>query len=86
LVKTTEFNDKNEAFYTYTYSYDEHGNMTERMTEAEDGEREVYRYTYDYDEAGNWISRETQRLVDKFDQETLEPVEITHRMIEYFPE
>jgi hypothetical protein len=84
LVKTTEFNDKNEAFYTYMYTYDEHGNMTERMTETQEGDKEVYRYTYEYDEAGNWISRETHRLVDKFDQETLEPTEITHRSIQYF--
>lgn len=86
LVKTTEFNDKNEAFYTYTYAYDEHGNMTERTTETQEGDKEVYRHTYEYDETGNWITRETQRLVDKFDQETLEPTEITHRNIQYFPE
>jgi hypothetical protein len=84
LVKTTEFNDKNEAFYTYTYAYDEHRNMTERTTETQEGDKEVYRYTYEYDEAGNWITRETKRLLDKFDQETLEPTEITHRSIQYF--
>jgi YD repeat-containing protein len=86
LVKTTEFNDNNEAFYTYTYAYDEYGNMTERKTETQEGDKEVYSYTYQYDDVGNWITRETQRLVDKFDQETLEPTEITHRDIQYFPE
>lgn len=86
LVKTTEFNDQNEAFYTYTYAYDEHGNMTERVNEPKEGDREVYRYTYEYDEAGNWVRRETQRLVEKFGEETLEPTEVTHRMIQYFPE
>ncbi len=85
LIKTTEFNEENKAFYTYTYSYDEHGNITERMTETEDGTKDVYRYTYDYDEAGNWIKRETKRLVDKFGEEVLEPSEVTHRSILYFP-
>lgn len=84
LVKTTEYNENNEAFYTYSYTYDDKGNITERATETQDGTRDVYRYTYEYDEAGNWMTRETQRLVDKFDQETLEPTEITHRSIQYF--
>jgi YD repeat-containing protein len=86
LVKTTEFNEENKPFYTYTYAYDEHSNMTERVTETEDGTKDVYSFTYDYDEAGNWIKRETKRLVDKFGEEVLEPTEVTHRSIVYFPE
>jgi YD repeat-containing protein len=84
LVKTTEFNEENKAFYTYTYAYDDKGNMTERMTETEDGTKDTYRYSYEYDEAGNWVKRETQRLVDKFGEEVLEPTEVTHRSILYF--
>jgi YD repeat-containing protein len=86
LVKTTEFNEENEAFYTYTYSYDEYGNMTERVTETEDGEKDSYRFVYEYDEARNWIKRETQRMVEKFGEEGLEPTEVTHRSIVYFEE
>jgi YD repeat-containing protein len=85
LIKTTEYNEENKAFYTYTYTYDEHGNMTERSTETEDGTKDVYRYSYTYDEAGNWITRETQRLIDRFGEEVLEPTEVTHRSILYFP-
>jgi YD repeat-containing protein len=84
LVKITEFNEENEAFYTYTYVYDDQGNMTERVTETEDGMKDVYRFSYEYDEAGNWVRRETQRLVDKFGEEVLEPTEVTHRSILYF--
>jgi YD repeat-containing protein len=86
LVKTTEFNKENEAFYTYTYAYDDQGNMTERVTETEDSDKDTYRFLYEYDEAGNWVRRETQRLVDKFGEEVLEPTEVTHRSIVYFPE
>ncbi len=86
LVKTTEFNEEDEAFYTYTYAYDDKGNMTERTTETEDGVEDVYRYSYAYDEAGNWVRRDTQRQVDKFGEEVLEPTEVTHRSIVYFPE
>jgi YD repeat-containing protein len=86
LVKTTEFNEENEAFYNYTYSYDDYGNMTERVTETEDGEKDSYRFIYEYDEAGNWVKRETQRMVEKFGEEGLEPSEVTHRSIVYFPE
>jgi hypothetical protein len=85
LIKTTEFNDENKAFYTYTYTYDDKSNMTERSTEADEGTKDVYRYNYEYDEAGNWVKRETQRLVDKFGEEGLEPTEVTHRSILYFP-
>jgi YD repeat-containing protein len=85
LIKTTEFNEEDKPFYTYTYAYDDKGNMTERMTETEDGTKDTYRYSYEYDEAGNWVKRETQRLTDKFGEEVLEPTEVTHRSILYFP-
>lgn len=86
LMKTTEYNEENQPFYTYTYAYDQHGNMTERTTEAEDGTKDVYRFIYEYDEAGNWVKRQTQRLVEKFGEEVLEPTEVTHRSIVYFQE
>ncbi|MGL4608337.1 MAG: hypothetical protein ACRCYY_01450 [Trueperaceae bacterium] len=84
LVRTTEFNDENKAFYTYSYAYDKHGNMTERVTETEEGDREVYRFSYEYDDAGNWVRRKTERQVEKFGEETLEPTEVTHRTLQYF--
>ena len=58
-----------------TYKYDEKGNMIEYNTDGRFGEK--YTYKYEYDKNNNWIQQVTY--------EDNKPIQITERIIEYYP-
>lgn len=66
-----------------SFSYDDRGNVTEKVTYPLDGPRlAANRYSYTYDFMGNWIEKTTFRWTgdDRF-----KPIYVTRREIEYAP-
>ena len=85
MLETREYNADGEPFYSYSYAYDDKGNMTERRSQNANGADSYTRYEYAYDAEGNWTQRRTLKEVERFEEKVLEPSEVTYRMISYYP-
>ena len=69
------------------YSYDKHGNITEMIVRKAGGgvlRREVY--SYEFDRSGNWTKMITSAPPPGQSVLRLQPVEVTYRIINYYPE
>ncbi|MEP6743087.1 MAG: TonB family protein [bacterium] len=67
------------------YRYDNKGNITEMVVRADDGSilsKEIYQY--EFDELGNWRKMTTSVAVYENGTLSVEPVEVTFRMITYY--
>ncbi len=74
LVENGVFNG--EPFYTYSYSYDEYGNVISKLMEESGEEEANHEFRYQYDENGNWT--ENIHLLNG------KPLYIYERSIEYW--